>query len=64
MEKAFIIARANAIADFADNLVAATCDGTRRDAVIFLSRKIGADDAKRIAEAFGLRSAFYFDYSA
>lgn len=60
MEKAFIIARANEIANFSDNLLNASCDGSRRDAVEILARRIGADDARRIAEAFGLRNSFFF----
>lgn len=60
MEKAHIIARASTVQDFADNLLNASCDGSRRDCVEFLAAKIGKEDAMHIAKAFGLRSGFYF----
>jgi hypothetical protein len=60
MNKANIIARLNEIQNFADNLLNASCDGTRRDAVEILARRIGGNDAKLIAESFGLVSEFYF----
>jgi hypothetical protein len=60
MDNALIIARAREIADFADNLLKASCAGSRRDAVEFLARRIGSDDARRIAEAFGLTGGFFF----
>ncbi len=60
MEKALILARLNEIQDFADNLINASCMGSRRDAIEILARRIGNTDARRIAESFGLENSFYF----
>ena len=49
-----------AIQRFAENLNNASCQGTQRDAVEFLARRVGKFDARRIAESFGLFSEFYF----
>lgn len=49
-----------AIENFAQNLDYASCQGSRRDAVEFLARRVGKIDARKIAEAFGLYSEFYF----
>lgn len=60
MLKANILARLNEIQNFTDNLLNASCAGTRRDAVEILASRIGASDAKLVAQSFGLIDSFYF----
>jgi hypothetical protein len=50
----------NAIQEFVANLENASCQGTQRDAVEILAKRVGKMDARRIAESFGLFSEFFF----
>lgn len=62
MNKANIDTTAAAIATFAEDIKQSGCMGTRRDAVQFLANKIGKEQAKAIAEVFGLKDSFYFAF--
>ena len=50
---------AKIIESFETNLNNSSCMGTRRDAVMFLAKKIGIDAANQIAEMFGLLNSYY-----
>lgn len=48
-----------AIASFVTDLQNSACMGDRKDSVRRLASRIGAEEANRIAEAFGLKDSYY-----
>lgn len=54
--------KADPVEQFKDDVKRAGCMGTKRDAVMFLARKIGRTEANKVAFAHGLKDSFYTAY--